>query len=123
MMILKYLPWSDKVEGHLSRIQGDDCLSWYRCEVAGQRARVIGVTNQGDELVIVACGGRSPDNDVMDKMLPLLERVAATQWGFISVRFHTIREGLGAKAVRHGYNLVEWVYRKDVTHHVKKIAV
>jgi hypothetical protein len=99
---LEALTFND--EAHLFEIRcGDDLV--------GAVVTRLEMREQGDELVIVAAGGRLPGYSQTRSVLPWLERLyPATNW----TRVHTARRGLVRELVRQGYRTRELVLAKPL---------
>ena len=84
-----------------------------RCdgELVGAAVVRIETCEKGDELVIVAAGGKLPGHSLTRSVLPYLERLyPSASWA----RIHTARKGLVRELLRQGYASREVVMAKPL---------
>lgn len=84
-----------------------------RCEgeLIGAAVVRLETREQGDEIVIVAAGGKLPGHSLTRSVLPYLERLYA---GAAWVRIHTARRAMLRELLRQGYTTREVVMAKPL---------
>jgi hypothetical protein len=93
---------TDNGEAHLLEIRCDG-------ELVGATVVRLETREQGDELVIVAAGGRLPGHSLLRSLLPYVERIyPSATWA----RIHTARRGMVRELLRQGYSSRELVMAK-----------
>lgn len=69
----------------------------------------------GIDLVVVAAGGYLPHSSLYELITPYVEKLAREN-GAKFLRGHTDRRGVGRLMENAGWQLSEYVYRKEVAH-------
>ena len=82
--------------------------------IASMILRVDG-EGQGRELVVVAIGGQTVGQGLIQSLSNFWDRLAA-QNGIANIRAHVSRKGMMRLMERVGGKLTEYVYRKEVHH-------
>lgn len=127
----RLIPWSEKVFSHIRRAPKTDptiSIDYFRREVMEGKARVFGIFaddrhvasltasvmkgDLSDEFVVHVIGSEDAKANIFDA-LPAME-VFARRYGCSSIRFQTCRAGFMKKAQEKGYQVTDYVMRKDV---------
>lgn len=129
---LRFAVWDEFAQQCARRIPHDDPIAFadplaqkvkegrYAVFQVVQGETPIGVVvydiqeKNGRELVIIAAYAQAPHFDLTGLHLPDVE-AHARHLGCCSIRFHTIRPGLVAKALKQNFRVSEFILRKNVS--------